>query len=201
MEYNTNREKLRLPEFGRHIQKMVNYCLTIEDRNERQVCAESIVSILMRLFPEEMSASESTNSKAWDTMQILSDFKLDIDYPCSVIADDNYKPKPELIPYNIANPRMRTYGRVIENMANAVADMPDDENKEEAVWRVAMQMKKVLFEHNPEAADDNIVLRDLANMTNNKIKLNPEVYRLRDFMLSSENGDSNSKSKKKKKKK
>lgn len=95
---------------------------------------------------------------------------------------------------------MRVYGRVIENMAKAVADLPDGPDKEEAVWRVAMQMKKSLFTHNPEAADDYIVLRDLAHLSGGRINLNPEIYHLREFAIPQQ-ADASSRNKKKKKKK
>ena len=67
MDYNTNRPRLKLPEFGRHIQQMVDYCRTIEDRDERQACAETIAAYLCRLFPDEMNAREWPSTKAWDT--------------------------------------------------------------------------------------------------------------------------------------
>lgn len=199
MDYNTNRSKLKLPEFGRNVQQMVDYCRTIEDRDERQACAETIASILCRLFPEEMNAREWPSTKAWDTIQILSDFSLDVDFPCPVITKENVRPAPERVPYLQSHPRMRVYGRVIENMARAVAEMEEGPDKEEAVWRVAMQMKKTLFLHNPEAAEDHIVLRDLCTLTGGAINLNPEVYRLLDFVAPVETASKNAKKKKKKK--
>ncbi len=201
MDYNTNRAKLRLPEFGRHIQQMVDYCRTIEDREQRQACAESIASILTRLFPDEMNAAQVPNSKAWDTIQILSDFSLDVDFPCPVISEESVRPAPQRVPYMPPEPPVRIYGRIIENMAKAVADMPETPDKDEAVWRVAMQMKKTLFLHNPEAAEDYIVLRDLCNFTNGRINLNPEVYKLRELSAPQAANNTKTTSKKKNKKK
>lgn len=80
LDYNTQREKLVLPEYGRTIQNMVDYCMTIEDRDERQKCAESIVAIMDRMFPQN-SATEDHERKLWDQLALISDFKLDIDYP------------------------------------------------------------------------------------------------------------------------
>lgn len=201
MDYNTQRDKLRLPEYGRNIQQMVDYCLSIQDREQRQRCAETIASILCRLFPEEMNTAQWPDTKAWDTIQILADFKLDVDFPVTVITEENARPEPERVEYMKSDPQMRVYGRIIENMVKAVADMPDGPDKEEAVWRVAMQMKKNLFSHNPEAAEDYIVLRDLAHLTDGRINLNPEVYRLREIASSQMPASLNAKNKKKKKKK
>lgn len=199
MDYNTTRSKLKLPEFGRNIQQMVDYCRTIEDRTERQACAETIASYLCRLFPEEMNANEWPNTKAWDTIQILADFDLDVDFPCPVITKENVSPAPERVPYLQSQPRMRVYGRVIENMIRAVADMEEGSDKEECVWRIAMQMKKTLFLHNPEAAEDYIVLRDLCTLSGGAINLNPEVYRLLDFVTTEQPVSKNAKKRKKKK--
>lgn len=182
MDYNTNRPRLKLPEFGRHIQQMVDYCRTIEDRDERQACAETIAAYLCRLFPDEMNAREWPSTKAWDTIQILADFDLDVDFPCPVITEENVRPTPGRVPYLISQPRMRVYGRIIDDMAKAVCKMEEGPDKEEAVWRIAMQMKKSLFLHNPEAADDFIVFRDLCTLTNGAINLNPEIYHLRNFI-------------------
>ena len=200
MDYNTNRAKLRMPEFVRNIQQMVDYCRSIEDRQARQACAESIASILCRLFPEEMGA-QWPNTKAWDTIQILAGFDLDVDFPCPVITEENVRPEPVKIPYFVNAPQMKIYGRIIENMACAVADMEEGPDKEEAVWRLAMQMKKILFAHNSEAAEDYIVLRDLAQLTKGRINLNPDVYRLREIAVPAQQNTTTAKSKKKKKKK
>lgn len=179
---------------------MVDYCRTIEDRDERQACAETIAAYLCRLLPDEMNAREWPSTKAWDTIQILADFDLDVDFPCPVITEENVRPTPERVPYLISQPRMRVYGRIIDDMAKAVCKMEEGPDKEEAVWRIAMQMKKSLFLHNPEAADDFIVFRDLCTLTNGAINLNPEIYHLRNFIAAEQPAAAKNAKKKKKKK-
>ena len=94
LDYNTQREKLVLPEYGREIQKMVDHCLTLTDRNERQHCAESIVSIMKRMFPEGMTQAEK-DRKFWDHLAIMSGFQLDIDYPYDIAHAAQIAKKPE----------------------------------------------------------------------------------------------------------
>ena len=83
LDYNTQREKLVMPEYGREIQQMVDYCVQLEDRNERQHCAEAIIAIMDRMFPENRGV-ENHEQKLWDHLAIMSGFQLDIDYPYDV---------------------------------------------------------------------------------------------------------------------
>ena len=91
LDYNTQREKLILSEYGREIQDMVNYALTLEDKAERQHCAETIVQIMGRMTPNNTDA-ESKKQKLWDHLAIISNFKLDIDYPYEVVTKENVNP-------------------------------------------------------------------------------------------------------------
>ena len=113
MEYNTQQRKLPLPEYGRSVQNMVDYALTIEDRGERQRCANTIVDIMGSMFPNLRDASDNTH-KLWDRLAIMSDFKLDIDYPVEVVKKESLEIKPDRIPYSQHNIRYRHYGRYIQ---------------------------------------------------------------------------------------
>lgn len=90
MEYNTQKRKLPLPEYGRSVQNMVDYALTIEDREERQRCANTIINIMGNMFPLLRDASDF-NRKLWDHLAIMSDFKLDIDYPVEIVKRKSWK--------------------------------------------------------------------------------------------------------------
>ena len=94
LDYNTTREKLVLPEYGREIQQMVDYCVELEDRKERQRCAESIIKIMDRMFPENRGL-ENHEQKLWDHLAIMSNFQLDIDYPFDVSNAAKIAKKPE----------------------------------------------------------------------------------------------------------
>ncbi len=199
MDYNTQRPKLRLPEFGRNIQQMVEECMRIKDRNERNDCARTIVSILSRLFPEDIGPQGPDNHKAWDVLQVISDFKLDVDYPFGVLTPDSVNTTPDILPYTFSPMRMRHYGRNIQSLIEVVADMPPGSDRDQSIYKLAMHMKKLLMLHNKEAAEDNIVLRDLEIYSFGRISLNSDTYHLRDIMLE-DNSATTKKDKKKKKK-
>lgn len=199
MQYNTQRKQLVLPEYGRNMQQMVDYCLSIENREERTLCAYSIIEIMGNLFPE-LKDSDNSGKKLWDHLNIMADFKLDIDFPCDVLQIENLNPKPNRIPYNTANIRYRHYGNNIEQMIEIITLMPDSEEKDALISMVAHHMKKLMLIHNKEGVDDAKILRDLAEYSRGKINLNPDQYILLDFKEESEK-QTKQKSKNKKKKK
>jgi hypothetical protein len=129
MEYNTQQRVLPLPEYGRSIQNMVDHCLTIEDRAERQRCANSIINIMGNMFPHLRDVPDFKH-KLWDHLAIMSDFKMDIDFPYEIIKKDNLITKPDVIPYPSSKIRYRHYGRTLEKMIKLAADYPEGEEKE-----------------------------------------------------------------------
>ena len=128
MEYNTQQRVLPLPEYGRSIQNMVDHCLTIEDRAERQRCANTIINIMGNMFPHLRDVPDFKH-KLWDHLAIMSDFKLDIDFPYEIIKKDNLITKPDVIPYPSSKIRYRHYGRTLEKMIKLAADYPEGEEK------------------------------------------------------------------------
>ncbi len=112
LDYNTTREKLVLPEYGREIQQMVDYCVELEDRKERQRCAESIIKIMDRMFPENRGL-ENHEQKLWDHLAIMSNFQLDIDYPFDVSDAAKIAKKPETVEYPMQSIPVRHYGAML----------------------------------------------------------------------------------------
>ena len=99
MQYNTQQKRMPLPEYGRSIQNMVDYALTIQDRAERQRCANTIINIMGNMFPHLRDVPDFKH-KLWDHLAIMSGFELDIDYPYEIIRKDNLVTRPDHIPYN-----------------------------------------------------------------------------------------------------
>ena len=118
MEYNTKQKKLALPEYGRSVQKMVDHALTIEDREERQRCAATIVEVMGSMFPNTRNLPDYER-KLWDHLAIMSDFTLDIDYPFEVIRKEEFHVAPERVPYQTGEIRNRHYGRIVEQGTHA----------------------------------------------------------------------------------
>ena len=150
MEYNTQQRKLPLPEYGRSVQHMVDHALTIEDREERQRCARTIVNIMGGMFPA-LRDSADFNRRLWDHLAIMSDFQLDIDYPVEVVKRESLEVKPDRLSYPQKNIRFRHYGRFIEDLAKTAADMPDGEEKQRLLFLVASHMKRDYLNWNKDS--------------------------------------------------
>lgn len=176
MEYNTRQKRLPLPEYGRSVQKMVDHALTIEDREERQSCAETIIRIMASMFPN----MPDQNRKLWDHLAIMSDFKLDIDYPCEVIKEEEFHVAPQQLPYRNSEIRNRHYGRIVEEMIEHALTLEDGEEREQFIELILVQMKKNYIAWNKDGVEDRKILEDLRiytkgaiNITDREIMLNP----------------------------
>lgn len=180
LTYNTQLKKLVLPEYGRNIQQMVDHCLTIEDKEERTRCAYSIINTMGNLFPN-LRDIEDFKHKLWDHLAIMSDFKLDIDYPCDVIKPESLNSFPEKVDYYMSPIKYRHYGRSIELMIAKASSMPEGEERDALILLVANHMKKLMLSVNSEGVDDAKILKDLRELSHGAINLNPENYHLHEF--------------------
>lgn len=179
--YNTNMETLILSEYGRNIQNLVDYCVSIPDREERTRCAYAIADIMTTLFPS-LRKDPNDQKKIWDHINIMSRFELDIDFPVPVIQANEANPTPDAIPYsNSREIIFRYYGKHIQNMVRTVAEMEDSEDRQNMIGVIANHMKKLMLAHNKEGVSDAKVLRDLCFMSDGKIDLLPGDIYLYDF--------------------
>lgn len=178
--YNTSLKRLVLPEYGRNVQQMIDYCVGIEDRDERTRCAFGIVDAMATLFPEFLG-DHGSRQKLWDHLNIMSDFKLDIDFPVKVITEQELKKVPKPLPYGGMINRYRHYGQNIRMMIEKVAEMEEGDEKEELIFMLASQMKKLLTLHIKEGANNERVINDLAEMSGGRIVLAPD-YHLPEFI-------------------
>lgn len=177
MNYNTELKKLALPEYGRNIQNMVDYCMTIADREERQHCASTIINIMGNLFPHLRDVSDFKHI-LWDHLAIMSDFKLDIDYPYEVIKKENLYSKPPRIPYNNSRIRYRHYGKTLELMIRKANEFENGEERNQLINLLANQMKKSYLTWNKESVDDKKIFKDLDELSQGKIVLSEEEHKL-----------------------
>ncbi len=170
MEYNTKKKRLPLPEYGRAVQKMVDHALTIENREERQQCAETIVSIMDGMFPVAKETSE-VRQKLWDHLAIMSDFKLDIDYPCEVIRKETFNEPPSRIPYLKGEVKNKHYGRFVERMIAAACGMQEGEERNKLIELITIQMKKDYLAWNKDTVDNKQIFDDLREYSNGAIDI------------------------------
>lgn len=179
--YNTGMPKLKMAEYGRNIQNLVEFCVSIPDREERTRCAFAIADIMTTLFPS-LRKDPNDRKKIWDHINIISDFKLDIDFPVPVVTQEEANPTPEPIPYsNSRDILFRYYGKHIQDMVQTVAEMEPSEEKDTLIGVIANHMKKLMLAHNKEAVSDHKVLRDLCFISNGKIDLLPGDIQLYDY--------------------
>ncbi|MDR1623579.1 MAG: DUF4290 domain-containing protein [Tannerellaceae bacterium] len=198
MNYNTELKRLALPEYGRNIQNMVDYCLTISDREERQYCASTIINIMGNMFPHLRDVNDFKHI-LWDHLAIMADFKLDIDYPYEVIKKENLYSKPPRIPYNNARIRYKHYGKTLELMIKEANDLETGDEKDQLIKLLANQMKRAFLTWNKESVDDRKIFKDLDELSQGKIVLNEEEYKLaesRDILAKSNNNSNNNSGKK-----
>jgi hypothetical protein len=177
MEYNTNQKKLALPEYGRSVQKMVDHALTIENREERQKCAQTIVRIMGSMFPNTRNLPDYER-KLWDHLAIMSDFMLDIDYPFEVIKKEEFRTPPERIPYQTGEIRNRHYGRIVEAMIEHACTLDEGDEKEQLIELILIQMKKNYIAWNKDGVEDSKILEDLRIYTKGAIDINGKEIKL-----------------------
>ena len=168
--YNTQRDKLPMPEYGRSIQKMVDYAITIEDKAERQKCADSIIAIMGNMYPTLRDVPDFRN-KLWDHLAFMSDYKLDIDYPCEITILKKGRQEPDKIAYSNSDIRYVHYGRIVPELIEKVAQMEDGAMRSQLVRLVAVQMKKNLMTWNKEMVDDERIAADMYNLSRGRIQL------------------------------
>lgn len=176
LDYNTQREKLVLPEYGREIQQMVDHAVSLEDREERQRCAETIVSIMERMFPETGNAEEHER-KLWDHLAIMSNFQLDIDFPFDVSQAVQIAKKPAPMEYPMKKIPVRHYGTMIFQLFDKLKAMEPGEERDELVKLTANQMHRNLMQWSHGSSDLEKVASDLARFTDGKIQLDIETFK------------------------
>ena len=178
-DYNTQQKKLIMPEYGRNVQQMIDHCVSIEDREERTRCANTIINIMGNLFPHLRDVDDFKH-KLWDHLAIMSDFKLDIDYPYEIIRKENLRTKPDRIPYTLTPIRYRHYGKTLERMIKKCEDYPDGPERDQLISLLANHMKKSFLTWNKEVVDDDKIFKDLREYSHGRIDLSPETFRLKE---------------------
>ncbi len=174
MDYNSNRKKLLLPEYGRHIQKMVDHCASIQDKEERTKCAHSIIVNMGNMFPHLRDVNDFKH-KLWDHLAIMSDFVLDIETPFELPEKETLYERPKKLAYNNERIRYRHYGRTIEKMIDKAAEMEEGEHKRHLIMLIANNMKKSLLMWNKDFPGDERVFNDIVSMSGNKIEISDDI--------------------------
>ena len=175
LDYNTQREQLVLPEYGREIQSMVDLCVGVENREERQACAETIVTIMDRMFPQNREDADY-QQRLWDHLAIMSRFQLDIDWPYDISEARKMDAKPAPIAYTNRDIPVRHYGKIIFEIFDKLKTMEPSEERDALVRLTANQMKLDLMAWSHGSCDDEKVASDLAKYTDGQIQLDLNTF-------------------------
>lgn len=175
LDYNTQREKLIMPEYGREVQSMIDYAVTLEDRDERQRCANAIVAIMERMFPQA-AGTPDLEHKLWDHLAIMSGFRLDIDYPCDISQAGKIAEKPAPVEYPMKKIPVKHYGYMMFDLFDKLKTMEDGPERDELIRITANQMKRNLRQWSNGSADDEKVASDLAAYTGGRVQLDLDTF-------------------------
>ncbi|QHI35724.1 hypothetical protein IMCC3317_10710 [Kordia antarctica] len=170
LEYNTERKRLIIPEYGRHIQKMINHAVETEDDVERNKIVKSIIGVMGNLQPHLRDVLDFQH-KLWDQLFIMSDFRLDVDSPYPKPSPEILQERPEPLGYPQNFPKYRFYGNNIKRMIDVANSWEEGEKKEALKYAIANHMKKCYLNWNKDTVDDYVIFRHLLELSNGKIDL------------------------------
>ena len=177
LDYNTHRDQLLMPEYGREIQKMVDYAVSLTDKSERQNCAQEIVRMMETKVPE-LHDNADFEQTLWDHLYLMSHKQLDIDWPFDVTAAEKLQEKPKAIPLPQEGMRLRHYGKLLEQLFEKLKTMPEGEERDALAFYTANQMKRNLMTWGHGSMSDEKVADDLARFTDGVIQLDLSTMKL-----------------------
>ncbi|WP_297890555.1 DUF4290 domain-containing protein [uncultured Capnocytophaga sp.] len=170
LEYNTERPHLHIPEYGRHIQKMIEKAVLLEDRDERNRTARSIIAVMGNLFPHLRDVPDFQH-KLWDQLFIMSGFQLDVDSPYEKPTPSTLHKHPDRLEYPQHQLKYRFYGNIILRLINTCVKWEKGDLREALEYSIANHMKKCFLTWNKEAVDDSVVFEHLYELSNGQIDL------------------------------
>lgn len=200
LEYNAERPHLIIPEYGRHIQKLVDHCIGLEDVEERNRMAKSIVKVMGNLQPHLRDVPDFKHM-LWDQLFIMSDFKLDVESPYEKPTRELLQAKPDKLAYPKYDSKYRFYGNNIQIMIDSALTWEEGEARNALYFTIANHMKKCYLNWNKDTVDDEVIFNHLLELSKGKIDLlkkNENLSEVKDLMRKRKTNNNNNKSYKKK---
>lgn len=192
LQYNTKRTQLIIPEYGRHVQLMIDQIMETQDREERNKMARAVIGIMGNMNPHLRDVPDFQH-KLWDQLFIMSDFGLDVDCPFEKPQKEVLSQKPERLHYPQRNPKYRFYGNNIKSMINVAINWEEGELKNALVFNIANHMKKCFLNWNKDTVQDEVILNHLSELSDNKLSVKEEDLPLTDasefLKIRSKNGN------------
>lgn len=195
LDYNTQREKLIMSEYGREIQKMVEYACKLPTKKERLKCASTIIQLMATKNPQ-LRDNDNYEQTLWDHLYLMSHRELDIDWPYDVSEADNILAKPEPMKLPKEGVKLRHYGILIQELFEKLKTMPAGEERDALTYYTANQMKRDLITWGHGSMDDEKVASDLAHFTDGVIQLDLNNLKLEKTAIADEGNNKKNKRKK-----
>lgn len=170
LTYNSTREELIIPEYGRNVQQMVKHAVSISDREERNKCARAIINIMGQLFPHLRDVDDFRH-KLWDHLFVMSEFKLDVDAPYPVPTAETFQAKPRRVRYPQSDIKYGHYGKTVEDLIAKAIETTDEAERKEFTLAIANLMKRNFVMWSQGSVKDEVILADLKNLSKGKLQV------------------------------
>jgi hypothetical protein len=176
LAYNTEAPKMVIPEYGRNVQKMIDHAIDIEDAQERNKCAKAIIQVMGQIN-QQLKEHEDVNQKLWSHLLIMSNFKLDVDFPYEKTDEDKFNSKPDSVPYPKNDIKYGHYGKIMENLIDAAVIYPEGEEKNNLTIHIANLLKTSYLLWNRDSVADVVIIKNLEQLSNGKLTVKAEDLR------------------------
>jgi hypothetical protein len=170
MDYNSGLPHLVLPEYGRNIQRMVEFAVSVKDRDERNKVAQAIIAVMGQLNPHLRDVTDFKH-KLWDHIFIISDFKLEVDSPYPKPARETFITKPERVAYPSGKIKYKPYGKILEGIIKKAKEYPEGEEKTYLIEVIANLLKRSYLLWNRDSVNDEVILKHLEELSDGELKL------------------------------
>ncbi|NIJ46224.1 hypothetical protein FHR24_002708 [Wenyingzhuangia heitensis] len=170
LEYNSERSTLIIPEYGRHVQKLVNHCVALEDDQEREKMAHAIIDVMGNLQPHLRDVPDFKH-KLWDQLFIMSKFLLKVESPYEKITIEEANAKPERLNYPKSASKYKFYGNNIQTMIDVALSWEEGDLRDALVLNIANHMKKCYLNWNKDTVEDGVIFNHLAELSKKEIDL------------------------------
>lgn len=170
LEYNTEREHLIIPEYGRHMQKMINYAKELPTKEERNKVAKAIIAVMGNMQPHLRDVPDFQH-KLWDQLFIMANFELDVDSPYEKPTKEIFEERPQPLKYPQNHPKYRFYGNNIKTMIDVANTWEDGELKEALTYTIANHMKKCFLNWNKDTVEDGVIFTHLYELSGGRLNL------------------------------
>lgn len=185
LDYNTKREKLMMPEYGREIQKMIDLAVSLPTKEERQKCANTIIQLMETKVPQ-LADSSDYEQTLWDHLYLMSHKQLDIDWPFDVSEAEKILSKPQPMQLPKDELKLRHYGKLVSELFEKLKSMPEGEERDTLVFYTANQMKRDLGTWGHGSIEDERVANDLARYTDGVIQLDLNTFKFEKVSVAEE---------------